>query len=169
MDVLYEKAKVLYHDESEESIWEYRVPELIDRLYESMDQNDPTVSILIDFLLNFGSSTPTTIYIFLKFIKIGLCSSKNGITAKIILAGDPKQLNAVCKSDNAGKLGYKTSLMERLFNRPLYMKHPMTGKLNPRYITQLVQNYRSHGAILHVANRLFYDGELISRAPEGLS
>lgn len=84
------------------------------------------------------------------------------------MAGDPKQLNAVCKSDIAGKLGFKTSLMERLFNRPLYEKHPMTGKFNPRYITQLVQNYRSGEAILHVANRLFYDGALISRAPTGL-
>lgn len=82
------------------------------------------------------------------------------------MAGDPKQLDATCKSNFAAELGYKVSLMERLFNRPLYQKH--SNAYNPKYITQLVQNYRSHLAILHSPNELFYDGTLCAEAPEGL-
>lgn len=88
--------------------------------------------------------------------------------SKIILAGDPKQLDAICKSSTAAELGYKASLMERLFNQLLYQKHPETGKYNPKYITQLVQNYRSHETILHAPNVLFYDGTLIAKASKGL-
>lgn len=30
----------------------------------------------------------------------------------------------------------------------------------PRYITKLIQNYRSHPALIHVSNKLFYNNEL---------
>lgn len=98
---------------------------------------------------------------------IGLCASKAGLHCNIVLAGDPKQLDAVCKSSKTAKLGYKISLMDRLYNRPLYAQHPSTKKFNPKFITQLVQNYRSHPAILYVANKLFYNGSLVPKASPG--
>lgn len=99
---------------------------------------------------------------------IGLCSSQNQLKSQIILAGDPKQLDAACKSKFAAELGYKTSLMERLFNRRLYRKDQITDTYNPKYITQLIRNYRSHAAILHAPNRLFYEGTLQATASKGL-
>lgn len=78
-------------------------------------------------------------------------------------------MSAVCKSGTAAELGYKVSLMERLMNRPLYSKHPTTKAYNVKYITQLVLNYRSHEAILHSPNHLFYEDTLKARAPEGLN
>lgn len=83
------------------------------------------------------------------------------------MAGDPKQLDAVTKSKNAIKLGFKTSYMEQLFEKPLYKRDPITAKYNPKYITQLVKNYRSHPAILSIPNALFYDNKLEAKASEG--
>lgn len=103
----------------------------------------------------------------------GVCSSRYGLHAKVVLAGDPKQLDAVCKSQHSAKLGYKTSLMERLYYKPLYRPQSdsetssQPKKYNTKYITQLIQNYRSHKAILIVANIMFYDGTLVAKAPEG--
>lgn len=97
----------------------------------------------------------------------GLCSTQKKIHANIVLAGDPKQLDAVCKSALTAKLGFNISFMERLFKRPIYMKHQKTKIFNPKYITQLVKNYRSHEAILHVANALFYEDTLIPKASSG--
>jgi len=34
------------------------------------------------------------------------------------------------------------------------------GKLNPQVLTKLVDNFRSHPAILKVPNELFYESEL---------
>ncbi|KAG8256361.1 Helicase MOV-10 [Homalodisca vitripennis] len=41
----------------------------------------------------------------------------------------------------------------------LNKKDPASG-YNNQYLTKLVQNYRSHPAILRIPNRLFYDNEL---------
>lgn len=71
------------------------------------------------------------------------------------------------KSKEAAALGYKTSLMEHLFKRRLYQRDPITGKYDGQFITQLVKNYRSHSAILHMPNKLFYDGTLQSKAKSG--
>lgn len=73
------------------------------------------------------------------------------------------------KSKEAVALGYKTSLMEHLFKRRLYQRDPITGKYNGKFITQLVKNYRSHSSILHLPNKLFYDGALQSKANSGIS
>lgn len=62
------------------------------------------------------------------------------------------------------KMGFSTSLMERLFAKPLYQRHPSTGQYNQVYITQLVRNYRSHAAILHISNALFYENKLKATA-----
>lgn len=90
---------------------------------------------------------------------VGLCTVGK-IHAKIVLAGDPKQLDAVIKSQVAAKLGYGTSFLEQLFNFPIYKRNANSGKFNKKYITQLVKNYRSHPVILHVPNQLFYEGAL---------
>lgn len=82
------------------------------------------------------------------------------VHANTILIGDPKQLDAVTKSDNSTKLGFKTSWFEQLFNQPLYQRHATTGQFNQTFITQLVQNYRSHPEILRIPNELFYENAL---------
>lgn len=76
-------------------------------------------------------------------------------------------MDAVTKSDKAAELGYNTSLMEHLFNRRLYQRDPLTGQFNPKYITQLLDNYRSHPAILQTPNELFYENTLKARASTG--
>lgn len=96
----------------------------------------------------------------------GLCSEYGEIRSKIILAGDPKQLDAVTKSDHATKYGFKTSFMESLFKHPLYSNHE--GHYNPNFIIQLTKNYRSHRDILCIPNKLFYNDTLEYKANEGL-
>lgn len=85
-----------------------------------------------------------------------------------MLAGDPKQLDAVTKSKEAVKLGFSISLMEQFFNCSLYQRNASTGQFNTKYITQLVKNYRSHPAILHTPNILFYENSLQANASPGL-
>lgn len=59
-------------------------------------------------------------------------------------------------------------MLERLVTtNPLYMKNETTKEFNTNYVTQLVRNYRSHEAILHVSNELYYDNKLKVCAPEG--
>lgn len=89
------------------------------------------------------------------------------VHANIILIGDPKQLDAVTKSDHSTELGFKTSWFEQLFNQPLYNRHAKTGQFNHNYITQLVQNYRSHPEILKIPNELFYENALIAVTSPG--
>lgn len=93
----------------------------------------------------------------------GLCTTAGEVHAKIILSGDPKQLDAVTKSKWATKLGFGTSWLQQLFNLPLY-KRDATGHFNSNYITQLVNNYRSHPAILHIPNERFYESALQAKA-----
>lgn len=87
-----------------------------------------------------------------EIVILGLCSTQKEIHANIILAGDPKQLDAICKSTIAAKLDFNVSLMERLFKQPLYMTAPGSNKFNAKYITQLVKNYR---AILLISSSNF--------------
>lgn len=42
----------------------------------------------------------------------------------------------------------------------IYLKDS-NGQYNPRYITKLLQNYRSDPSIIQVSNKLFYDNDLI--------
>lgn len=88
--------------------------------------------------------------------------------SSIVLAGDPKQLDAVTRSGYAAKLGFKVSFMERLLMHNLYKRDFQTDEFNQNYITQLVKNYRSHSAILHAANTLFYENKLQVRASKGM-
>lgn len=109
--------------------------------------------------------------------------------AQIVIAGDPYQLGPVVRSKWSKHLFGKffflmiscnihitkiissqsynilqyltkgTSMLERLMKdcEP-YKKQ--NGKYNPNYITQLVQNYRSHENLIYVSNEQFYDGTL---------
>lgn len=94
---------------------------------------------------------------------IGLCTDYREVKASIILAGDPKQLDAVTMSKYARNLGFKTSFMEFLLKKTSYQRG-VTGKYDPYCIVQLTKNYRSHPAILHTSNSLFYDGVLEAEA-----
>ncbi|XP_015251753.1 PREDICTED: putative helicase mov-10-B.1 [Cyprinodon variegatus] len=81
----------------------------------------------------------------------GLLSPKNG---QLVLAGDPKQLGPIIRSSHALQSGLGLSLLERLMNRKPYQD------LDSRFVTKLLQNYRSHAAILKIPNELFYNDEL---------
>lgn len=55
------------------------------------------------------------------------------------------------------------SLLERLMNCEPYARNP-DKVYDSRVITKLLQNYRSHPAILDQPNQMFYDNELIASA-----
>lgn len=105
----------------------------------------------------------------LSFISLDVCTTEGTVHANIVVAGDPKQLDAVTKSKWAVKLTFKTSFLEHLCERKLYQRNPETGKFNQNYITQLVKNYRSHPAILKISNSLFYDDKLEAKGSNGIS
>jgi helicase MOV-10 len=84
---------------------------------------------------------------------MGPCGGSRTVT---VLAGDPLQLGAVCRSPHAKRLGYTTSLLERLMHLPLYASQDAQGRL----ITKLLNNYRSHAQILHMSSSAFYKNEL---------
>ncbi|XP_006149666.2 helicase MOV-10 [Tupaia chinensis] len=78
---------------------------------------------------------------------------------QLVLAGDPKQLGPVLRSPLTQKHGLGFSLLERLLtHNNLYKKGP--EGYDPKYITKLLRNYRSHPTILDVPNRLYYEREL---------
>lgn len=107
----------------------------------------------------------TSLKIYHFAIYLGLCTSQKQIHAKIVLAGDPKQLDAVTRSAVARGLGHNTSWMERLCETNLYQRKD--GKYNEIYIMQLVKNYRSHPKILQIPNELFYENSLEACAKPG--
>lgn len=82
----------------------------------------------------------------------------------LVIAGDPKQLGPTVMCHMAETSGLGRSMLERLMDLDLYKPDPTTGKFNPKVVTKLLQNYRSHPAILNIANDLFYDNELMSKA-----
>lgn len=86
-----------------------------------------------------------------------------------MLAGDPKQLGPLIKSQQATKMDYGVSSLERLTTtNSLYMKNDKTKTFNSNYVTQLIRNYRSHSSILHISNELYYDNTLCAYASEGI-
>eukprot|EP00808_Paulinella_micropora_P025780 g1722.t1 len=87
----------------------------------------------------------------------------------VVLAGDPQQLGPVIRSAAASKYGLGLSMLERLFQRGLYKRSAGLHTYNPRFITKLIKNYRSHPKILDVPNRLFYDGELEASADHAVT
>uniref|UniRef100_A0A3Q3VUE4 RNA helicase n=1 Tax=Mola mola TaxID=94237 RepID=A0A3Q3VUE4_MOLML len=88
----------------------------------------------------------------------GLLNAKEG---QLVLAGDPKQLGPILRSPLALQYGLGISLLERLMREnPLYQKSTDSGHFDTRFVTKLLQNYRSHAVILKVPNELFYENEL---------
>ncbi|KAF7313870.1 RNA helicase [Mycena chlorophos] len=80
----------------------------------------------------------------------------------VILAGDDKQLGPIVQSSLASILGLRVSYLSRIMQRDIYSlaaDAPVGGRgIN---IVKLVNNFRSHPAILDFSNRQFYAGELV--------
>lgn len=102
-----------------------------------------------------------------EYILLGLCSEKSQIKSRIVLAGDPKQLDAVTKSKYALKFGFNKSLMQHLMERRCFQPHPITKRFDPNAIVLLTKNYRSHEHILHIPNELFYESRLEAKGQVG--
>ncbi|XP_035988416.1 RNA helicase Mov10l1 isoform X3 [Fundulus heteroclitus] len=96
-------------------------------------------------------------------IPISLISERDG---QIVLAGDPCQLGPIVKSKLAVAFGLGVSLLERLMATPLYTKQEWG--YNPKLVTKLIYNYRSHEALLVLPSKLFYLGELCFKAPRDI-
>uniref|UniRef100_A0A3Q3E8Z1 RNA helicase n=1 Tax=Labrus bergylta TaxID=56723 RepID=A0A3Q3E8Z1_9LABR len=86
----------------------------------------------------------------------GLLSAKTG---QLVLAGDPKQLGPIIHSRLALNHGLGISLLERLMTQNDLYKSD-SGQFDPRFMTKLLRNYRSHPDILKIPNEKFYDNEL---------
>ena len=91
---------------------------------------------------------------------------------QVILAGDPFQLGPVLQSRIAACYGLNISLLERLTSNPLYCRNEAKfsdhGCYDPLLVTKLVNNYRSHPAVLKLPSAVFYHDELIPCADEGM-
>ncbi|XP_078488067.1 RNA helicase Mov10l1-like [Ciona intestinalis] len=92
------------------------------------------------------------------------CLVPIGLAAKgqIILTGDPQQLGAVLKSSYAQHYGLGISLLERLMQLKEYLRDDGIHEkgYNQLLVTKLVNNYRSHPALLTLPSKLFYHDEL---------
>jgi superfamily I DNA and/or RNA helicase len=86
----------------------------------------------------------------------------------IVLAGDPKQLGPIIRSDISKAFGLEKSLLERLSQRGPYQRRDEPDSVGNHYdknmITKLIRNYRSHARILDIPNATFYNGDLIAEA-----
>ncbi|KAK3102564.1 hypothetical protein FSP39_012227 [Pinctada imbricata] len=98
-------------------------------------------------------------------------ASKN--EGQVVLSGDPMQLGPVIMSKWARHYGLCQSYLERLTQQPLYQRNEDTfadhGCYDPLLVTKLVDNFRSHEAILSLSSRLFYDNELQFMADKKLT
>ena len=56
--------------------------------------------------------------------------------------------------------------MERIMSKPRYRVNPIDNSYDSNYVTQLLDNYRSHPAILQFSNVLFYDSKLRAKLGE---
>ncbi|OJT08299.1 hypothetical protein TRAPUB_838 [Trametes pubescens] len=74
----------------------------------------------------------------------------------VVLSGDPKQLGPVIRSSVARELGLGKSYLERLMEMSVYDSQTGRG----RSFVKLVNNFRSHQAILDYPNEQFYNNEL---------
>eukprot|EP00092_Neocalanus_flemingeri_P108624 GFUD01139505.1.p1 GENE.GFUD01139505.1~~GFUD01139505.1.p1 ORF type:complete len:1236 (+),score=447.39 GFUD01139505.1:45-3752(+) len=90
----------------------------------------------------------------------GLVSTRG----QVVMAGDPKQLGPVIRSNMGVKHGLNISLLERLMAMELYSKD-----YDRRCITKLVKNFRSHKELLTIPKMLFYDNELDACADERMA
>lgn len=112
----------------------------------------------------------------------GLGSTMENITSNIVLFGDHKQLGPILQSRDAEAMGLgkicifleysqkfqscsyllAESLLERIMKQKKYLANP---NYNNNYVVQLLDNFRSHQAILHFSNTEFYDSKLRTKGP----
>ncbi|XP_070506773.1 probable RNA helicase armi [Chironomus tepperi] len=93
-------------------------------------------------------------------IPLTLLNSKNG---QCVLSGDPKQLGPIAISIFAKTFNFSISMIERLLLTDQYYAQiygPNKSDYDPKFVTKLIINYRSHPSVLKVYNDLFYNGEL---------
>ncbi|KAL5288852.1 MOV10.2 family protein [Megaselia abdita] len=88
----------------------------------------------------------------------GLWSPK----VKVILSGDPKQLGPILKNERTRKLGFDTSLMERVMDNQAFGEENYNSSIQ----TRLVKNFRSHPKLLSIFSHRFYGGTLEACASE---
>lgn len=55
-------------------------------------------------------------------------------------------------------------MLQRLMEKSCAYKKNDDGKYDANFITKLVQNYRSHEAIIRLPNQMFYENELVACA-----
>ncbi|QRV83270.1 RNA helicase [Ceratobasidium sp. AG-Ba] len=80
----------------------------------------------------------------------------------LVVCGDPMQLGPIVQSKVCAKLGLGLSFLERLIHLPIYnAEHQSESDIR---MVKLLQNYRSHPAILRFSNIAFYKGQLESHA-----
>ena len=91
--------------------------------------------------------------------------NKIQITSNLVLLGDHKQLSAVINSNISAMMGLGVSLMERIMTKRRYKPNP---KYNSKYVIQLIDNYRSHPALLQFSNSMFYGKMLRAKVPDEL-
>ncbi|KAJ7160946.1 P-loop containing nucleoside triphosphate hydrolase protein [Mycena filopes] len=103
------------------------------------------------------SSTPST--------GLAFGSVRPAVTPQLVLCGDPNQLGPTITSDAARDAELDVSLLQRLFDRPVYAERRQASVFQP-YIN-LVKNYRSHPAILMPPSALFYNDSLVPCAVNG--
>lgn len=97
----------------------------------------------------------------------GLGATLKTVTAQIVLSGDHKQLGPIVNNRFARKMGMERSVMQRLMEtNPNYQRN---GNYNNQFVTLLVQNYRSHPAILQFSNENFYDSMLVPKCPPSIA
>lgn len=90
-------------------------------------------------------------------VMIGIKTMADNAT-NIVLAGDPKQLGPIIRSNIARQLGLEKSYLERLMSMDAYEAQSGHGLS----VVKLVKNFRSHPAILKFPNERFYRNDLES-------
>ncbi|XP_023245844.1 putative helicase mov-10-B.1 [Copidosoma floridanum] len=113
------------------------------------------------FIDEAGQATEPDAIIPLLLLSSANQHEKGRIHGQVVLAGDPKQLGPVIFSRISKKvLGW--------YN--FYEKDDVNNEYDERFITKLINNYRSHPSLIHVSNQLFYEGELncVIKHEEGL-
>lgn len=84
-----------------------------------------------------------------------LGAGEGKLNAQVVLAGDHKQLQGLVHSYFNERHGFAISLMERVMMLEKY-QYPYDSN----FVTQLIDNFRSHSAILHFSNTRFYHSVL---------
>ncbi|XP_068695788.1 putative helicase mov-10-B.1 [Montipora foliosa] len=81
-------------------------------------------------------------------------------SGQLVLAGDPKQLGPIIRSPISQEHGLETSLLERLMTTCNSYSRNSVGSYDSKLLTKLLNNYRSHRAIIEIPKQMFYDDEL---------